>query len=69
LRQAGQEGPARGLGGATGYAIEELPRNCACKLIQLDIGQAIWSAKRQRVAFNFDEANWYLRFRAGNAID
>jgi hypothetical protein len=54
----------RGLCGAKGYAIEELPGSWAYKLIQLDIGHPIWTAKRHCVAFNLDEAIYYLRFRA-----
>jgi hypothetical protein len=55
----------RGLCGQKGYAIEDLPGNWACKLIQLDIGHAIWNAKRHSVAFSLEEAIYYLRFRAG----
>jgi hypothetical protein len=59
-----KKGRLRGLCGQKGYAIEDLPGNWACKLIQLGIGHAIWNAKRQCSAFNLDEAIYYRRFKA-----
>jgi hypothetical protein len=54
----------RALCAAKGYHPEDLPGGWAYKLHQIDIGHAIYNAKRHCVAFNLDEAIYHLRFRA-----
>jgi hypothetical protein len=65
LQKRDKKARLRGLCGAKGYAIEELPGGWAYKLHQLDIGHAIYNAKRGCIAFSLDEAIYYLRFRVG----
>jgi hypothetical protein len=64
LQKRDKKALLRGLCGAKGYAIDELPGNWAYKLIHLDIGHAVYNAKRHCSVFNLDEAIYFLRFRA-----